>query len=124
VGTGDIVERDELRRVLQGLRERREADEREAGQLPWLEAEIAGTRRDRDAEMSPEMDRARREVDRACVDAEELVFAVSRLWTRVQIAGLAEGDPGLHAARRAVEDDFREALKAFADAVNSEDDAS
>ncbi|MET9265225.1 hypothetical protein [Amycolatopsis sp. NPDC004079] len=118
---GEIAERDELRRALQELRERREADEREAGQLPRLEAEIAATRRDRDAEMSPEMDRARREVDRACVDAEELVFAVSRLWTRVQIAELDESDPRLRAASRAVEDDFRAAIKAFAAAVNSEE---
>lgn len=122
VDAGEIAERGKLRRALQELRERREADEREAGQLPRLEAEIAATRRDRDSEMSPEMDRARREVDRTCVDAEELMFAVSRLWTRVRIAGLDEGDPRLRVASRVVEDDFRTVIKAFAAAVNSEEE--
>ncbi|QRP42939.1 hypothetical protein [Amycolatopsis sp. FDAARGOS 1241] len=72
-----------MRRDLQALRARREADEQQARQLGRLQAEIAQTRRDRDAEMSVEMDRARRKIDRAGVDADELMVAVSRLLIRV-----------------------------------------
>lgn len=119
---GEFAERDALRRTLQTLRQQRETDEREAAQLDRLQAEIARTRRDRDAEMSAEIDQARREIERTCVDAEDLMVAASRLLVRVQIAGLGEGDPVLHAAQRVFYEDVRAAMEAFANAVNSEDE--
>ncbi|MFG1642654.1 hypothetical protein ACGFMK_20375 [Amycolatopsis sp. NPDC049252] len=119
----DVAVRDGLRAQLRALVAQREADEKAAAALGRVRAEIAATRRDRDAEMSAEMDAARREIDLACIDAEELATRVGRLWTRVQVAGLGENDPRMHAARRVVEEDFRAAMEAFAEAVNSDDEA-
>lgn len=114
--------RDALREQLRGRRAQREGDEAVAAQLDRVLADIAAARRDRDAEMSVELDQVRRELERGVFDAEELMVAVARLWTRVHVAGLGEGDPRMRAARRVVEDDFRVALEAFAAAVNAEEE--
>jgi hypothetical protein len=118
----DLAQRVELRRALRTLREQREADEKVAARLDRVLEEIAQVRRDRDAEMSEELDQARREIDKACIDAEELAVAVSRLWTRIQVAELGEGDPRMRAAQRVVEEDVQEAMGAFVAAVNADEE--
>lgn len=120
----DIAElterRDALRRQVSELRAQRQRDEATAAQADRLLQEIADQRRDRDAEMSPELERHRDEIEHAMVDVEDLVVALGRLWTRVQVAGLSEDEPRMRAARRAFEEKAAHALNVFSSAVNDD----
>ena len=113
----------ELTTQLRALREQRIADDREGDQLEVYLRGIALARRDRDAGISPEIQGCRARVEQAMDAAEELAVAQARLWTRVQVAQLGEADPRMRAAQRASEEAFRDALTAFADAVNGDDQA-
>lgn len=113
----------ELTTRLRALKEQRIADDREGDQLDVYLSGIALTRRDRDAGISPEIQSCRTSVEQAVAAAEELVVAASRLWTRVQVAQLGEADPRMHAAKRATEGAFRDAMTAFADALNEDETA-
>lgn len=118
-----VATRDQLLAQLADLRAARETDESAATALPHVLREIAATRRDRDAEMSAELERYRAEIERGMAEVEEMVVEAARLWTRVQIARHPADDPRMRAARRAFEVDFLGALKRFGVAVNSADGA-
>jgi hypothetical protein len=121
-GTGqDTVH--ELTARLRALREQRIADDREGDLLEVYLRGIALARRDRDAGISPEIQSCRSGVEQAMAAAEELAVAQARLWTRVQVAQLGEADPRMRAAQRASEKAFRDALTAFADALNGDEQA-
>lgn len=115
--------RDALRQQVSELRAQRQRDEATAAHADRLAREIAEQRRDRDADMSPELERNRDEIEHAMTDVEDLVIALGRLWTRVQVAGLGEDDPRMRAARRAFEEKAAHALNTFSSAVNDTEGA-
>lgn len=95
--------REELRSQLRDLRAQRERDDQEGAQLERVLADIAATRRDRDAEMSTELEQARQIIEQGLGEVEDAAVAMSRVWTRVQVAGLGESDPRMRAATRVVD---------------------
>ncbi|SDM83093.1 hypothetical protein [Allokutzneria albata] len=113
----------ELNAQLQALRKQRVSDDREGDQREVYLRGIALIRHDRDAGVSPGTQSCRTSVEQAMAVAEELTVAACRLWTRVQVAGLGEADPRTHAAKRAVEEAFRDAISAFSEALNEDETA-